>query len=188
MGRSAGDRLGATQGLTGDATIFNRLRIYIFKAGLTDMYTLETPKETDYPTLINIWESSVKATHHFLNDGDIEFFKKTISEHQMFELVHLTVVKDNSNSILGFMGVSNEELDMLFLHPRILRKGIGSMLMKHAIEDFKVKKVDVNEQNTGAVQFYGKFGFEVMSRSEVDGTGKPYPILHMRLKETSGKL
>ena len=44
-----------------------------------------------------------------------------------------------------------------------------------------MKKVDVNEQNPDAVGFYKHVGFEVTSRSPLDGMGKPFPILHMAL-------
>jgi putative acetyltransferase len=40
--------------------------------------------------------------------------------------------------------------------------------------------VDVNEQNPAAVGFYEALGFVVVSRSPVDGDGRPFPLLHMR--------
>ncbi len=39
----------------------------------------------------------------------------------------------------------------------------------------------MNEQNEQAVGFYLKMGSEVEGRSEHDGFGKPYPLLHLRL-------
>ncbi len=32
--------------------------------------------QKDYDTILNIWEESVLATHHFLRDTDREEFKK----------------------------------------------------------------------------------------------------------------
>jgi putative acetyltransferase len=49
------------------------------------------------------------------------------------------------------------------------------------VEALKATRVDCNEQNEQALGFYLKMGFEVIGRSELDGTNKPYPILHMRL-------
>ena len=46
---------------------------------------------------------------------------------------------------------------------------------------FHADELDVNEQNLQALGFYLKQGFEVIGRSEVDGMGQPYPLLHMRL-------
>ena len=144
-------------------------------------YTLDTPKKTDYPVLLSIWESSVLQTHQFLKKEDIDFFKNFIQEHHLFDTVSLTIAKDKNNSIVGFMGVSEDSLEMIFLSPDMMGKGIGKMLLQHAIEDLNITRVDVNEQNEEAVAFYKHFGFKVISRSEVDGTGKPYPILHMQL-------
>jgi len=42
-----------------------------------------------------------------------------------------------------------------------------------------VTKIDVNEKNTQAVDFYKHMGFSVVKKSALDGQGKSYPILHM---------
>ncbi|OAT53609.1 histone acetyltransferase [Providencia heimbachae ATCC 35613] len=41
--------------------------------------------------------------------------------------------------------------------------------------------IDVNEQNPQAVGFYQHMGFSQYRRSELDGQGNPFPVLHMRL-------
>ena len=70
---------------------------------------------------------------------------------------------------------------MLFVHPDYRGKQVGKKLLTYSIEKMNVRKVDVNEQNDQAVGFYKRFGFETISRSELDATGKPYPVLHMEL-------
>lgn len=70
---------------------------------------------------------------------------------------------------------------MLFVHPDYRGKQVGKKLLTYSIEKMNVIKVDVNEQNDQAVGFYKRFGFETISRSELDATGKPYPVLHMEL-------
>ncbi|WP_313419020.1 hypothetical protein [Sphingobacterium multivorum] len=47
------------------------------------------------------------------------------------------------------------------------------------IRKLQVYKVDVNEQNQQAVDFYLKKGYQLIGRSTVDGMGKSYPILHL---------
>ena len=145
------------------------------------MYKLDIPNKAEFDTLLEIWESSVRATHHFLKAEDIDFFKKIIQEKDVFSHVELTCVRDKENNMLGFMGVSGEILEMIFIDAQFIGKGIGKMLLLHAIENLNISKVDVNEQNESALKFYEHFGFKIISRSELDGTGKPYPILHMRL-------
>ena len=146
------------------------------------MYKLDVPRKGEYSTLLEIWECSVRATHHFLDKKDIEIFKKVIQEKDVFNQVNLTCARDANNNILGFMGVSKDSLEMLFIDAHSIGKGIGKLLLLHAINQLNITKVDVNEQNEQALKFYEHFGFKVTSRSELDGTGKPYPILHMQLQ------
>ncbi|EAQ80928.1 acetyltransferase, GNAT family protein [Blastopirellula marina DSM 3645] len=40
--------------------------------------------------------------------------------------------------------------------------------------------VDVNEQNPQACRFYEAQGFVTYDRSELDSSGRPFPLLHMR--------
>jgi putative acetyltransferase len=145
------------------------------------MYKLDNPTKSEYPVLLQIWENSVRATHHFLSEDDIAFYKRILQEKQVFDLVHLTVIRNADNVILGFMGVADEKLEMLFIQPEARGMGIGKTLLKHGVAALNIRKVDVNEQNEPAIQFYKHFGFQVISRSERDEMGKPFPILHMQL-------
>ena len=145
------------------------------------MYTIQVQVEAEYDKLLEIWESSVKATHDFLTDDDVQFFKKLIVENKYFNHVKLYCIRNSENNILGFSGISGNKLEMLFLDPAVRGQGFGKMLLKHAIEIHHITSVDVNEQNRDAVKFYEHFGFKSISRSALDGTGKPFPILHMAL-------
>ena len=61
-------------------------------------------------------------------------------------------------------------------------KVLVPILCRYAIEHQGVTKVDVNDQNPRARKFYEKMGFTIVSRSEVDEQGKPFPILHIEIK------
>jgi len=146
------------------------------------MFDLFTPSKVHYPRLLAVWESSVRATHHFLDPGDIEFFKTVIQDKDVFAQVTLIAAKNELGHIVGFAGVSGEHLEMLFIDAAYRGKGLGKLLLLHVINNCNVIKVDVNEQNSEAVNFYRHFGFTTVSRDELDGSGKPYPILHLQLK------
>lgn len=133
-----------------------------------------------YAELLNVWENSVRATHDFITEEDIEFFKPIIIE-QAFPAVTLKCVKNASGAIVGFVGVHESKVEMLFVSNAERGKSIGKALLQYAIEQLAATKVDVNEQNTLAVGFYEHFGFNVVSRSPLDDMGKPFPILHMTL-------
>ncbi|MDR7129324.1 putative acetyltransferase [Algoriphagus sp. 4150] len=134
----------------------------------------------EYPEVVELWEASVRATHDFLQEEDIVFFKPLIL-NEYLKAVALNCVRADSSEILGFSGVAEGNLEMLFVHPDQAGKGIGKALLMNAISTLQVSKVDVNEQNPKALEFYLKNGFKIIGRSELDGTGKPYPILHMKL-------
>ncbi|MCR9262975.1 MAG: acetyltransferase [Flavobacteriaceae bacterium] len=139
-------------------------------------------RKTEYQEVVQLWESSVRATHHFLKEEDIEYFKPLILNTYL-DAVELRCMRNDENNILGFLGVAEQNLEMLFIDPEHRGKGVGKSLLDHAMENLNVTKVDVNEQNEQAVGFYEHFGFEVIGRSELDSSGKPYPILHMALKK-----
>ncbi|GAB6126662.1 GNAT family N-acetyltransferase [Humidesulfovibrio idahonensis] len=82
---------------------------------------------------------------------------------------------------LAFMGVAGQRLEMLFVRPGNFRQGLGGRLVRHAVRALGVREVDVNEQNPGALAFYQRLGFQIVGRSAVDGQGRPFPLLHLRL-------
>ena len=144
-------------------------------------YSINTVEKSEYTSIIEVWEASVRATHHFLSEADIAYFKPLIL-NQYLDLVELRSLKNSDGKIVGFLGAAKGNLEMLFLHPDLRRKVLGKLLLNYAIEQLSVQKVDVNEQNPEATAFYLKQGFAVIGRSETDPQGKPYPILHLKLK------
>lgn len=139
----------------------------------------------DFPRVIEVWEASVRATHHFLSEGDIQFIKPLIPE-ALSQVAELACVRDGEGQVVGFVGVENEKLEMLFIHPMWHGQGAGSRLLSYAVKTLGARLVDVNEQNEQAVGFYLRRGFKVQGRSELDSTGKPFPLLHMRLENSAG--
>jgi putative acetyltransferase len=143
-------------------------------------YSIEDLTEGDYRELVSVWEASVRATHDFLTEEDIQFYKPLIL-HEYLKAVTLFCVKDAYKKILGFIGIAGRKIEMLFIDPAARGKGIGKQLLTFVIQQKEVDTVDVNEQNVQAVGFYQHVGFSVTSRSATDGMGKPFPILSMAL-------
>jgi putative acetyltransferase len=135
---------------------------------------------SDFGEITEVWEASVRATHHFLSEEDILFFRPLIL-NEYLHAVDVYCIRDENKMITGFLGTSGDKLEMLFIHPASRGRGIGKALLQFAVANLHVRKVDVNEQNSQAVGFYQHFGFRIVDRSERDGMGKPYPILHMEL-------
>jgi putative acetyltransferase len=141
---------------------------------------IENTHKREHQKLIEIWEASVRATHDFLQETDIVALKPLILE-QYFDAVDLKCAKNKAGEILGFCGVYDGNIEMLFISPEFRGAGVGKLLIEYAIRNQKAIKVDVNEQNKQAIAFYEHVGFHVISRSPLDGQGKPYPLLHMEI-------
>ena len=128
--------------------------------------------------LTALWEVSVRETHHFLAEEDIQeltlFVKKGLSDIET-----LIIVSDN-NKPVAFIGIDTSKIEMLFVLPDYFGNGIGKELVTLAIKQYGVQYVDANEQNPQAVAFYRHIGFEVFERAEVDEQGNPFPILKMK--------
>ena len=139
--------------------------------------------EKDYPEIVDVWEASVRATHDFLSESDIQYFRPLILQEYL-KLVDLRCTRDKGGRITGFSGVADQKMEMLFIHPDHRGCGIGKQLLLYAVHRQGIREVDVNEQNEEAVGFYKHLGFVVKDRSPLDGLGKPYPILHLALPDS----
>ena len=126
--------------------------------------------------LIGVWEKSVRSSHHFLSEEDLEYYRPRIRDIY-FDAVDLYVVR-NPNMV-AFMGLSEDMVEMLFVLPSEKGKGYGSALLNYAFEEKHIRKIDVNEQNTEAYQFYINRGYHAIARDEMDADGKTYPIVHL---------
>ena len=142
-------------------------------------------QQEDVDQTVEVWEASVRATHDFVSESDIVFFRPLVREELATSPVF--VMRDDEGKVAGFIGVADGEVESLFIDAKWRGQGIGRRLMEYAIHELGATKVDVNEQNPQAIGFYEKMGFEVESRSELDGFGKPYPLLHMRLAPHPGR-
>ncbi len=126
--------------------------------------------------LIDVWEKAVRSSHHFLSEEDLDYYRPRIRDIY-FDAVELYVVR-NPN-VAAFMGLSEDMVEMLFVLPSEQGKGYGSALLNYAFEEKHIRKIDVNEQNTEAYQFYVNRGYHAVAKDEVDAEGKPYPIIHL---------
>jgi putative acetyltransferase len=143
-------------------------------------HAIEPVSPNDYAAITDVWEASVRATHYFLTEAHIQFFRPLV-QHSYLKDVDLRCVRSESGAILGFAGVAGTRLEMLFIHPTARGQGTGRQLLRYAIETLGIYEVDVNEQNRQAVGFYEHMGFRTFHRAAVDSLGNPFPVLKMRL-------
>lgn len=131
--------------------------------------------------LLEVWEDSVKATHLFLSNEEINKIKEYVPQ-ALKEVSHLVIIKNEKDIPIAFMGIEGTKLEMLFIKNNERGKGLGKQLLTYGIENYNVNELVVNEQNPNAKAFYEHLGFKVYKRADLDEQGNQYPILYMRLE------
>lgn len=147
------------------------------------MKVIEVKDRTEILTgqLLKIWESSVKATHLFLSDNELDKIKLYVPK--ALTAVPILVIAENTNGTpIGFIGIADKKLEMLFVSNENRGQGTGKKLIQYGIKNYSVDELAVNEQNPLAKGFYEHMGFETYKRTELDEQGNPYPLLYMKRK------
>jgi len=140
--------------------------------------TVRKARHEEIPALVDIWERSVRATHHFLQEKDLQEIKRDMPTLYLPAVeVFVAVCGDRPT---GFIGVSGGMIEMLFVDADSIGLGYGSSLLDFALQR-GFHKVDVNEQNKSALKFYLGKGFRIVGRSTTDAQGRNYPILHLAI-------
>ena len=120
--------------------------------------------------LTAVWEASVRATHHFLDEAAIQAIAPEVPQ-ALRQVPYLA----------GFLGVAGHTLEMLFLAPEHLGTGLGAQLFRRGMADCYIAQITVNEQNQRALDFYLRRSYKVHHRTSTDQQGRPYPLLYLTL-------
>ena len=129
--------------------------------------------------LTTIWEDSVRASHLFLSEAEIQTIKAYVPQ-ALTGVSHLLVAERAQGQPVAFMGIEGPRLEMLFLSPAERGAGLGRQLLEYGIRHYHLQELTVNEQNPQAVGFYQHMGFETYRRTDCDEQGGPYPLLYMK--------
>ena len=74
--------------------------------------------ESEYPEVVEVWEASVRATHHFLKEEDIVYFKPLIL-NEYLKAVDLRAVKNEAQQMPGDVDRIREIIASSYFHSRI---------------------------------------------------------------------
>lgn len=81
------------------------------------MKIYEVSERTEFliQQLLEVWENSVRTTHHFLSDSEIKEIKKYVPV-ALKNVKTLIIAKAEQNRPKAFMGIEDEKLEMLFIN------------------------------------------------------------------------
>ncbi|NLC24412.1 MAG: GNAT family N-acetyltransferase, partial [Oxalobacter sp.] len=109
--------------------------------------------KADHAAILTVWMQSVSATHHFLDPMDFDTLYTQLCDLWLGGL-EVIRVQETGGVITGFIGINPPKVEMLFVAPAFMGKGIGRALLDSVRKDWPGLFVDVNEQNEPACRFY----------------------------------
>lgn len=142
------------------------------------MLTIRPSTAEDGPRILAIWRGAVDATHDFLRPDDRRALDEEVAD--FLPLAPNLLACNDEGRALGFMLFDGQYMEALFIDPAYRGKGIGRLLVEHALTRIPNLFTDVNEQNLQAIGFYLHLGFVPIGRSPKDADGRPYPLIHLR--------
>lgn len=152
-----------------------------------EAHHIRRSQPADWPSLVALWERSVRVTHGFLTETDIAYYRPLVAEMLAGDSLELWVLADAARVPIGFLGLSAHAIEALFLEPVYRRRGYGRRLVAHAQQVRNgAFTADVNEENEAARRFYDALGFVVVGRSPLDETGRLHPLVHLRRDARDG--
>lgn len=142
------------------------------------MSFIRPARAADGARMLDIWRKAVDATHDFLSPADRAAIDAEVTGFLPQSPAWLAT--DPDDHAIGFMLVDGMHMEALFIDPDWRGKGVGRSLVEHGLELNPTLTTDVNEQNLLAISFYERLGFTRTGRSDRDGQGRPYPLIHLR--------
>ena len=145
---------------------------------LTDM--IRMLQNIDINSVADIWLKANLNAHYFISKhywvSNYELVKKMLAQAEVY-------VYEDDKMIQGFIGVSDEYIEGIFVSDEMQSRGIGKMLLDY-IKDKKDRlQLKVYQKNVRAMSFYQREGFTIQSESMDEFTGEKEYVMNW---ESSG--
>ena len=117
-------------------------------------------RKTDINRVADIWLKTNLKAHSFISEqywiSNYEFVKEMLPQAEVY-------VYEDDKMIQGFIGVSDEYIEGIFVSDEMQSCGIGKMLLDY-IKDKKDRlQLKVYQKNVRAMSFYQREGFTIQS-------------------------
>ena len=137
-------------------------------------------QKIDINRVADIWLKTNLKAHFFIPEqywiSNYEFVKEMLPQAEVY-------VYEDDKMIQGFIGVSDEYIEGIFVSDEMQSRGIGKMLLDY-IKDKKDRlQLKVYQKNVRAMSFYQREGFTIQSESMDEFTGEKEYVMNW---ESSG--
>ena len=132
-------------------------------------------RKVDINKVAEIWLDTNIKTHYFIS---AQYWKSNFELVKELLLQATVYVYEDKQEIQGFIGLSNEYIEGIFVSDEMQSCGIGKLLLDY-IKNKKVRlRLNVYQKNARALSFYQREGFDIQCEGLDDATGeKEYTML-----------
>ena len=132
-------------------------------------------QKVDINRVADIWLKTNLKAHFFIPEqywiSNYEFVKEMLPQAEVY-------VYEDDKMIQGFIGVSDEYIEGIFVSDEMQSCGIGKMLLDY-IKDKKDKlQLKVYQKNVRAMSFYQREGFTIQSERMDEFTGETEYVMN----------
>ena len=129
---------------------------------------------SDTEQVMKLWLSGNIDAHSFVPE---EYWRSHFDEVQEALLQAKVFVCDIDGNIKGFIGLLNEYIAGIFVDENCRSTGIGRQLLTYVKEKYDTLSLNVYQQNSRAVAFYQREGFEIQREGLDEVTGEKHYVM-----------
>ena len=116
-----------------------------------------------------IWLDTNIKTHYFIS---AQYWKSNFELVKELLLQATVYVYEDKQEIQGFIGLSNEYIEGIFVSAEMQSQGIGKILLNYVKGKRNKLILNVYQKNTRAISFYQREGFEIQHSGLDEATGE----------------
>lgn len=126
-------------------------------------------RKVDINKVAEIWLDTNIKTHYFIS---AQYWKSNFELVKELLLQATVYVYEDKQEIQGFMGLSNEYIEGIFVSAEMQSQGIGKILLNYVKGKRNKLILNVYQKNTRAISFYQREGFEIQYSGLDEATGE----------------
>ena len=126
-------------------------------------------RKVDINKVAEIWLDTNIKTHYFIS---AQYWKSNFELVKELLLQATVYVYEDKQEIQGFIGLSNEYIEGIFVSAEMQSQGIGKILLNYVKGKRNNLLLNVYQKNARAISFYQREGFEIQNSGLDEATGE----------------